>query len=237
MAISPALVAATNTVALPAISDSARAAAVPITLAGNRQSVDISLEAIPTSQKFGRMGSVFIDNQLNGVAVTISFPDTGMVNLIPANSATYVLAITGALRFTVFSPVVSQTNLVVLVLNVEVNPTGVQPIAGTVVITAGTVAVSNQGPINGLPVTRSANFPAAASIVLVAGNVARKFLLFAMPQTSDGWVNFNGGAAAPNAADCFYMQPGEKFLSTGYVPQGQISLYVTAGGEVPAIEG
>ena len=235
--ISPPIVTPVSTVALPAISEKARAAVCPVVLGAARNRVTIALDSLPPGQRLGSLGSIFVDNTANNLPAFITFPDTQMVNEIPADSAAYILGITGGQRFDVTSAVAINTPLTVLVLNVEVNPTGTQPIAGTIVISAGSVTVTNPGPVNGAPVTRSANFTAATNTVLVATNPARKFLLFQMPQTSDGWVNFIGGVAAPNAADSFYMQAGEKFLSTGYVPDGQVSLYVTTGGEVPCIEG
>lgn len=235
--ISPSTVTPVSTVALPAIDRGARAAVVPITLGAARQTVTIALDSLPPGQQLGALGSIYIDNTANAQTTTVSFPDTQMVNEIPAASAVYILGITGGQRFTVYSPVTGNTTINVLVLNREVNPTGTQPIAGTIVISAGSVTVTNPGPVTGAPVSRSATFPAATNTVLASTNGARKFLLFQMPQTSDGWVNFNGGVAAPNASDSFYMQAGEKFLSTGYVPDGEVSLYVTTGGEVPALEG
>lgn len=235
--LSPENVAPTTTVALPAVAIDARAAAVPIMLGLARQRVVVSLDSLPPNLDLGSLGTIFVDNTLNSAAVTLTFPDTQMSNTIPANSAVYILAITGGKRFQIFSPVLVNTALVVLVLNKLVDPTGVQPIAGTIVISAGSITVANPGPVGGLPVTKSINAGVAANTPLAAANVARQFLLFQMPQTSDGWVNFNGGAAAPNAADSFYMQAGEKYLSTGYVPRGLVSVYITLGGEVPCIEG
>lgn len=235
--LSPPLVPANATVALQALGTGARAAIIPIVLGAARQSVEIALDTLPPNQQLGPLGSVFIDNTSNSQPVVVTFPDTGMSNDIPANSATYILAITGSQRFFVSSPVTILTALTVLVLNVEVQPTGVQPIAGTIIITAGSVTVTNPGPVNGAVASHSQAVPAATPTVMVAPNPARKYLFFGMPITSDGWATFNGVVPAPNGLDSFYFPPGATFFSIAFVPEGEISVYVTSGGMVPCIEG
>lgn len=236
LAISPAQVSPILTVAMPAISSLARAAAVPMVLGPNRQSVIANLDNLPPNLSLNTLGSIYVDNTANTFAAAVSFADTGAVFTVPGGAALYVLAVTGGKRFTISSPVAVPTAINCQVFNVEVTPTGTQPVIGSVVVTAGAVTVANPGPISVVPASRSADIGAGASTPLVALNLARQFLLFQMPQGSDGWVNFDNGAAVPNGGDSFYMQAGEKFLSTGAVPTGAISVWLTNAGHVPCLE-
>lgn len=237
LVLTPSPVSPLLSVALTAISSTARACAVPVILGPGSTSVDVTVDGLPPNLALGPIGTVYVDNTNNAQMVSVTFPDTGAVNEIPAGSAAYILAVTGGKRFNVMSPCLVNTLINLQVLNVQVAPTGVQPVTGAIVITAGSIAVSNQGPIAGVTVSRSANFPAAVSTQLCPANLSRKFLLFQLPLTSDGWVTFNGAVAAPNAADSFYLSTGEKYLSTGFVPAGAVNMYITNGGEVPALEG
>jgi len=224
-------------VALPALGPGARAAAVPVVLGPGGTAVDVSADALPPPMQLGALGTVFVDNTQNAQTATITFPDTGAINDIPAGAATYILAVTGGKRFQLSSPVGALTQINLQLINTTVPPTGVQPVYGTVQISAGTLAVSNIGPINGAPASRSQAVPATTSTQLAAANSNRKFLMFQMPVNSDGWVTFNGTSAAPSTGDSLYLQAGEKFLSTGYVPTGAVEIYLTTAGQVPCLEG
>lgn len=224
---SPSVVTPSVTVAMPAICAGARAAAIPLVLSPNVPSILLNLQGLPPNQVLGPLGTVQVDNTANPFDLQVSFPDTGATNDIPALSSAYILALTGQQNFSVSSPVTDLVPITVVVLNVVVNPTG---------SVAGAFAISNAGPVAVTPLSRSKTVGAAVSTALFAANPARKAMMFAMPLTSDGWVNFLGGAAGPGLADSFYMTPGQSFTSPDWVPQTPVNVYVTSGGMVPAME-
>jgi hypothetical protein len=222
---------------LPALGPGARACSIPIVLGPGSTSVDVSVDGLPPNLALGPIGTIYVDNTMSAQTALITFPDTLAVNEIPAGSAPYILAVTGGKRFNISSPVLVPTQINLQILNLYVSPTGVQPVTGAIVVTAGSIAVSNPGPISGPTVSRSQVMVAGASTTLCPVNPLRKFLLFQMPQNSDGWVTFNGGGAAPVGVDAFYLAAGEKYLSTGFVPSGAVNIVLTNTGMVPALEG
>lgn len=238
LALSANPVQVQQTFPLQGIGPKARAASVQVVLGPTWPSVDVTCDSLPPGQDLGFMVSIYADATQSAVPLMVSFGDTGTVYTIDAGSALWLLAVTGGKRFTVSAPGLAQsTPFQLQILNTLVPPTGLQPIVGSVTVTGGGIAVSNPGPLAGPASDRSAIIPAAANTVLVAANANRKFLMFAMPSTSDGWVNITGGVAAPNLAGSFYLGNAQPWNSGAFVPAGQISVYVTTGGMVPVAEG
>lgn len=130
-------------VALSGFGPNAHGAAFPLLLGAARQSVVCNLDNLPPGQTFGSLTTIFVDNTSNEAAATVSFADTAISADVPAQSAVYVLAITGARQFQISSPVTVNTAISVAAMDVAIHPTGVQPISGAVNINAGTVEVGN----------------------------------------------------------------------------------------------
>jgi hypothetical protein len=241
LVLSPPLLQPNLTIQLPVLGPTARAASVTAVLGPTLSSIDISVDNLPPNMSLGNIGVIYADASNSTQPLYVLFPDTGAEYEVQAGAALWLLAITGLKRFTISAPgLAALTPFPLQILNCFVQPTGQQPVIGNVSVNTGaSIAISNPGPINGLPVSRSVAAPLNANQAVAPLNAARKFLLLQMPQASGGWVTFNGAAAAPNAADNFFMQAGEKVLMNGaYVPQGGINVYLTvAAGEVAALEG
>ena len=239
----PQIVSPDSTVGLPAANSlannsKARSANKLLSMTAAMQSFVIDCTMLPPAQAMNAIGTVFVDNTANVEPLFVRYPDTGVVQEVPAESAVYLLAITGGLRVELTSAVTVATAITVALLNFVAGPTGVQPITGTVVIgTLGPVTVANPGPATGAQTDHSITAPVASSTTLMPANANRKFYYFQLPQTSDGWVNFTGGAAAPNALGSFYFGYGEKGYSIAFCTTGEINIYVTLGGVVAALQG
>ena len=218
------------TVPLPAIQPGARAASFLVTLGVGATATLLTWANLPPQQKFGNAATVWVDNTENSQTAVVTFIDTGMSTDIPAGEAVWLVAVTGLQQLMLSSAVTGVTPINVQVLNCLVGPTGVTPVSGPVTVT-------NQGPINGAPASRSANWGAAAPHQIIAANPNRRFVLLQFPTTSDGYLNMIGGTAGPTDPDSLYMAPGEKYLSTGYVPTAAYSVWLTNGGTVPVYEG
>ena len=100
------------------------------------------------------------------------------------------------------------------------------------VINSGISAV----PVGGSPSSRSSNLVAQASTILFPVNGSRRYFAFQAPQGTAVWVNFLGGAAAPNAADCAYFPAGAFYESGQWVNRGAITMYSPVGTTVSAWE-
>lgn len=96
-------------------------------------------------------------------------------------------------------------------------------------ITGGALTVVSQTP-GGTPTSRSLVTVATTSTQLMAANAARKYFKIAAPQTQGIWLNFIGGAAAPNGTDSYFLGQGQIWETSTpeYVTQGKISYYSTA---------
>lgn len=160
--ISPPITGPTTTVAIKPLGADARAAAVQVVLDATRQGVTVSMAHLPPDQRFGPIGSIFVDNLSNTADVRIRFPDTGAINDIPANSGVWILGVTGGQEFQLASPVSVLTEINLTCLNKVVPPSGVQPVLvsaniGTVTVGAVTVAAGTLDLIGGVLVVEQVN--------------------------------------------------------------------------------
>jgi hypothetical protein len=127
---------------LRAIGDEARAASFLLKFGVGFTSTICLLDSLPPGQRLGPLGSIFIDNTANAVPVTITFPDTSAQDEVPAGATSWLLAITGGVRFKIDSAVTLDTTILVQVLNVVVPPTGVQAVSGDVTISTGVMSLA-----------------------------------------------------------------------------------------------
>jgi hypothetical protein len=91
-------------------------------------------------------------------------------------------------------------------------------------------------PVGGQPASRSASISQTSTTVFPA-NAARRYLAFQAPQASFIWVNFVGGAAAPNGRDCIYFAAGSFYESGQYVTQSAITIFSPVAATISAWEG
>jgi hypothetical protein len=92
-------------------------------------------------------------------------------------------------------------------------------------------------PVGGQPVSRSLTVASLSSNYIFQSNPTRRYLAFQAPQASFIWVNFLGGAAAPNALNCVYFAAGSFYESGQYVTHGAISIYSPVAATISAWEG
>jgi hypothetical protein len=195
-----------STVALRAIGGNARAATFRVLFAPGFQQTICALDHLPPGEKFGPIGSVFLDNSANTQPLTITFIDTGAADIIPPGASSWMLAITGSMRFQLNSPCAVQTLIIVQALNVVVPPTGVQAVSGAVTISTGvlsaTVALgpgaADAGTVHVAPVpvtiTQTIVALTAADVAIIGANPARKYLL--LENIGTGLASLNFGAVA-----------------------------------------
>ena len=100
------------------------------------------------------------------------------------------------------------------------------------VVSGGIPAV----PVGGSPLSRSASVSAQTSTLLFPANNIRRYFAFQAPQSTAIWVNFLGGTAAPNGADCAYFPAGAFYESGQWVNRGSITVYAAVGTVVAAWE-
>jgi hypothetical protein len=236
---SPGIIVPTTTLALKAAGTRARAASFDVIFDPNSQDVQINLNNLPPDQAFDHIGAVYIDSTFNDTPLFVQFPDSGAVFNVPANSGQWILAVTAGRVFNIHCPVAGAAQLShVDVVNFIVQPTGVQSvtIAGSVTAIISGVVSTAPAPVS--PVDKSvAAIPATTATVLLPANLARKYVLFQMPTTSDGWISWTG-APAPNAAGSFYLQYAEKYQSTGPIVTNGLQVYLNIGPALmPVIEG
>ena len=93
------------------------------------------------------------------------------------------------------------------------------------------------GPASGNLMSRSAMVPAAQSTQLFPPNAARHMLVFQAPLGSALWVNFLGGVAAPNGADCVQLAAGTLYESGQFVTRGAVTVYTNSAVSISAWEG
>ncbi len=113
--------------------------------------------------------------------------------------------------------------------------------AGSLVsLLKGLWAVVNSGisaiPVGGSPLSRSVNLVGQTSTLLFPVNGSRRYFAFQAPQATAVWVNFLGGLAAPNAADCAYFPAGAFYESGQWVNRGAITMYTPVSTAVSAWE-
>lgn len=89
------------------------------------------------------------------------------------------------------------------------------------VLNGGVAAV----PVGGAPTSRSVALPAAQSATVFPANPLRRYIAFQAPQNTAIWVNFLGGPANPNGADCAYFAAGALYESGQWVNRGAITVY------------
>ena len=100
------------------------------------------------------------------------------------------------------------------------------------VVNSGISAV----PVGGSPLSRSLNLVAQTSTLVFPVNGSRRYFAFQAPQGTAVWVNFLGGLAAPNGADCAYFSAGAFYESGQWVNRGAITMYAPVGTAVSAWE-
>jgi hypothetical protein len=227
--------------AVPALGPLARGVSVPLSMGSGLQAVVVDLTNLPPGQQLGALGSIYVDNTQNATAAVVTFPDTQARIDVPAESAIWLLALTGGKRFTLSSAisVTGPVPVYVQVLNQVVPPTGVQPIGGDIIINSGTVQVANPGPAPLALADNSAMVTPGTAYPLLGANTGRRGLIFQCPTSTDGWVSFTG-VAAPNTAGSFYVQPGEKFSAPAFCPDQGISIFLNTGSVavmVPCVQG
>jgi hypothetical protein len=88
----------------------------------------------------------------------------------------------------------------------------------------------------GLTITnRSATFN-TGSTSAVPANANRRYLFIQTATNGrDIWLNFMGGAAAPNTAGSFLLAAGQTYESGTNVPPGQVFLHSAADGTAVTI--
>jgi hypothetical protein len=62
-------------------------------------------------------------------------------------------------------------------------------------------------------------------------------LAFQAPAGGSLWVNFLGGIAAPNGADCVQLSAGTLYESGPYVTRSSVTIYAPIAATVSAWEG
>ena len=165
-----------STVALRAISKDARAATFRVIFATGFQQTTCSIDHLPPGERFGPIGSIFLDNTANIQPLTITFLDTGAADIVPPGASSWMLAITGGTRFQLSSPCAAPTPITVQALNVVVPPTGVQAVSGVTLTVATVVDIGN-------PVQLAAGTADAGTVHVGAG------------AADIGTVHLAGGAA------------------------------------------
>ncbi len=92
-------------------------------------------------------------------------------------------------------------------------------------------------PVTGLPTSRSVTLVAAQSTVLFPANASRHYLAFQAPAGTSVWINFVGGAAAPNGVDCAQIGAGTLYESGQFVTRGSVTIYSPIAASISAWEG
>ncbi len=223
------IVAPDNTVALQAIGPNARAATFALQFGPGFTDTVCALDNLPPSQALGPLGSIFIDNTNNAAALRITFPDTSAQDTVPAGATSWMLAITGGARFALHTDALVAAPVLIQVLNVVVPPTGVQPVSGGVVVTPGTGGLTV--PVT---ITQSRHTVTDVDSIIVAANVARKYLLIVNADTADVSLGFGAavlagqGYPAP-AAPSAGAQGGGIVFESLVVPTAAVHAICAAG--------
>ena len=100
-------------------------------------------------------------------------------------------------------------------------------------LTGGVTAL----PVMGTPTSRSTYLAALASTAVFPANSARHYLALQAPLATSIWVNFVGGAASPNGADCIQLSAGVLYESGQFVTRGQVTVYAPVAVTIAAWEG
>ncbi len=81
---------------------------VKLTPANGAQTVNLT--ALPGGNQIGSLVTVYVDNSAGPVPVQLSYPDTGMVTVVPAFSQGFFPALTAGLVFVVSAPLIGVLN-------------------------------------------------------------------------------------------------------------------------------